>query len=608
MKRLYFTKPKAQGDTRARSFAKALSRFSRREDGAMVIFGVYIFLMMLIVAGVGIDLMRFERERSKVQYTLDRAVLAAADLDQNLDPRSVVQDYFKKAGLGDFLTSVTVSEGLGYRIVTGNAQTSFNTQFMHMTGVDTLTANASSTAEESIDGVEISLVLDVSGSMNSNNRLVNLKSAAKDFVDEMFDNSEEGKVSISIVPYATQVSLPEEFFDGLTVSTEADVDPTDATVGAPIVQREHNLDHVNAYPRCINFEASDFDTTELNLAHEYERTLLFDPWSDFDGRDNDPMELVRSPVCEDSPSREVVILEDDRTLLKDFIDNMWGGGNTSIDIGMKWGAALIDPTTRPIIEDMVDDGLVSDNFDGRPLDYDDTSVLKVIVLMTDGKNTSQYYINDGYRSGESNIWWNEQEEEYSVYVGLDVDDDDNDGVTNEPLFYWPFNGTWNDHAYGEGTYEETSYETDYDNCVSYRRNGSCRRYARVATVTLVDEPGSAEIVTYPDLWAFTTMEEVVEALYEPWMNDDQAWNDWYYSVRNYWGTSTKNSRTSSICDAVKDQDVIVFSIGFEAPESGQAVLADCASSASHYFDVDGLEISDAFSAIASSIRQLRLTQ
>ena len=64
---------------------------------------------------------------------------------------------------------------------------------------------------ESIGNVEISLVLDVSGSMRNNNRLVNLKRAAKEFVQTMDDNTEDGKMSISIVPYSTQVSMPAAF-------------------------------------------------------------------------------------------------------------------------------------------------------------------------------------------------------------------------------------------------------------------------------------------------------------------------------------------------------------------------------------------------------------
>ena len=92
------------------------------------------------------------------------------------------------------------------------------------------------------------------------------------------------------------------------------------------------------------------------------------------------------------------------------------------------------------------------------------------------------------------------------------------------------------------------------------------------------------------------------------MNDSEANDDWYYGVRKYVGSSTKDARTQAICDAAKAEGIIVFTIGFEAPSAGQSVLQNCASSASHYFDVDGLEIADAFAAIAASIRQLRLTQ
>ncbi|WP_233152291.1 TadE/TadG family type IV pilus assembly protein [Marinibacterium profundimaris] len=594
------TPPRAQWRSRVKTRIFSFARgFARDEDGVMVIFAVYIFLMMLIVGGIGIDIMRFERDRTRVQYTLDRAVLAAADLDQQLDPSAVVRDYFAKANLSGYLSSVSVQEGLGFRTVSGSAETTFNTQFMHMAGVDTLTARAASTAEERIDGVEISLVLDVSGSMNSNNRLPNLKVAAKDFVDEMFDNSEEGKVSISIVPYATQVSVPETVWAHFNTSTERD----DAT----IVQREAASNTIEGFPRCINFQAGDFQTTAVSLTQRYQATMFFDPFYDYEGRDRDPMRRVQLPVCDPTPSRELMVLQEDRTALKSFIDNMWGGGNTSIDVGMKWGVALIDPTMRPVVSALIGSGDVSNDFTGRPLNYEDDSALKVIVLMTDGENTSQYFVRDQYRFGMSNVWWNEQEEEYSVYLGLDVWDEDNDGNYNEPLFYWPGDRfrKYADHAYGEGTYEETNYSYE---CTSYRRNGSCRRYNYVATTVTVDEPGHAEEVSYADLWAFTTIERVARGIYAPFMGTNDALNDWYYAVRDYVNANTKNYRTSQICDQAKAQNVIVFTIGFEAPYNGRTVLQDCASSPAHFFDVNGLEIADAFSAIASSIRQLRLTQ
>ena len=508
--------------------------------------------MILMVAGVGVDLMRYERDRTTLQYTLDRAVLAAADLDQTQDPESVVQDYFDKSGLSDKLTSVTVEQGLGFRSVSATAETRIETQFMHMTGVDYLDAPAGGTAEERIDGVEISLVLDVSGSMNNNNRLPNLKVAAKDFVDNMMDNSEDGKLSISIVPYATQVSVPENFLDEFNVTDE------------------------HSYSNCVNFEANDFYTTAIDTNQELERTMHFDVWRDFDGRDNDPVELVQSPICEDDPAREMMIVQKDRAKLKNFIDGFDGGGNTSIDIGMKWGAALIDPSLQGVVGEMIAQGDVDPVFASRPGNYTDANTLKVVVLMTDGQNTSQYFIEPEYRSGDSNLWWNEEQEIYSVF---------NPG---NGYYYWPHNNKWADHPYGQ----------DGMGCI-WSGSWDCQDRT-------VD--GEAARLSYPDLWAFTSLQRNVRHNYLPWMNDDAAWNEWYYGVYDYVNYVTKDARTKNICDTVKGQDVIVFTIGFEAPSRGQSVLRDCASSPSHYFDVQGLEISDAFAAIASSIRQLRLTQ
>jgi hypothetical protein len=73
------------------------------------------------------------------------------------------------------------------------------------------------------------------------------------------------------------------------------------------------------------------------------------------------------------------------------------------------------------------------------------------------------------------------------------------------------------------------------------------------------------------------------------------------------GTSEKDSRTHEFCDATKADGVIVFAIGFEADEDGDATLRDCASSDAHFFDVEGLEIEQAFRTISSTINRLRLS-
>ena len=64
----------------------------------------------------------------------------------------------------------------------------------------------------------------------------------------------------------------------------------------------------------------------------------------------------------------------------------------------------------------------------------------------------------------------------------------------------------------------------------------------------------------------------------------------------------------NICSAAKDEGIVIWTIGFEVNDTGADVMKKCASSPSHFFRVEGVELTDAFSAIASQINQLRLTQ
>ena len=147
------------------AIAAQTRRFAREEDGIMTVWVLFVILMMVTVGGIQLDFMRHELERSRLQAVSDRAVLAAADLDQMQDPKTVVEDYFTKSGMANYLSSVTVDDGLNYRTVSVNASKELDTPYLRKFGVDTMTVPAHSTAEEHVANVEISMVLDVSGSM-----------------------------------------------------------------------------------------------------------------------------------------------------------------------------------------------------------------------------------------------------------------------------------------------------------------------------------------------------------------------------------------------------------------------------------------------------------
>jgi len=511
-------------------------RFLHREDGTVTVFAAIIFILMIGVGGIAVDIMRYETQRTQLQYTLDRAVLAAASLTQTLDPQSVVESYFETAGLGDYRLRVDVEEGVNFRRVEATAEMEIQTLFMSLFGQRVLTSPAAGAAEERIQNIEVSLVLDVSGSMGGSNRMTNLRPAARSFVTSVMQANDNPNgdqlVSVSIVPYDNSVNM------GTTL----------ASVFA--LTNEHN------YSRCARFYENDFTTAAINPSVPLQRMGHFDRdtnwWAD----------PIRSPACHTDDTAAIMPWSNDEDDLHDLIDSLQANGWTAIDQGMRWAVALLDPAARPALSGLVSTGQVHPDFDGRPAAYNDEETLKVIVLMTDGENTRQYDLQDQYRSGPSPFWRNPSNGRLSIYRAS----------TNR--FWQVSNDRWRDSP---------------------------------------DGGNNAVQLDYADLWNHIPVRRIDDLL-----NNEPDWYirglrfDYQFSdiVNEYAADNgtVGDRRLRNICNVAHAQGIIVFSIAFEAPWRGQQVMRDCASSASHYYDVDGIDISNAFASIARSINQLRLIQ
>lgn len=563
--------------------------FLASESGTMTIFALFLLLIIFTAAGFAVDVMRYDRERAKLQYALDRAVLAAADLDQDLCPKDVVIDYLEKEGLDQYLvgdpivtpnvcgsTAVTIE---GYRRVEASAQMDVGMHFMQWWDVDSIASAATSVAEEAIDDVEISLVLDVSGSMNSYNRLTNLKVAAKNFVQEMADKTEDGKLSISIIPYATQVSLPDYLMDEL------------------------NNSGTNNRANCINFTSSEFNTTTFDRSVVHDRTLHFTPWYTYDKRPSNG--YVYNEVCDELSNRELTVLQKDPQVLKDHIQSFTAGGNTSIDVGLKWGLTLLDESFQPVIADLAGSEVPSE-FSTRPNTYSSKDAMKVLVLMTDGANTTQYMVNDPYRSGPSILWWNADKSVYSTY----------DYETEKyfwhdvPYTEWDYSKGW---YWGRQIWQDDPYGNDEYTVYrcTYRSGGVCYNfdYSKSETRTVLDDNGdraTSANLDWSQVWERTTRRAIRDLFREALGNSKG--NTWYNNAVTSIGSSTKDPRARAMCDAARANGIVIFTIAFEAPSQGKALLKDCKSDDGAYYEATGDEIVDVFASIGSTIRNLRLTQ
>ncbi|SDN42334.1 Flp pilus assembly protein TadG [Lutimaribacter pacificus] len=450
--------------------------FRRDEGGAITVFSIFMILTMLLLGGIGVDLMRHEMVRTQLQATLDRAVLAAADLDQTLDPEDVVADYFAKAGMGDYLTNVTHNEGLNFRNVYAEAEVTLNTTLMHLAGITTLTAPAVGAAEERIAKVEVSMVLDISGSMANNNKMSNLETAANTFIDTVLRGDSNEDVSISLVPYSEHVNAGRDLFDLL------------------YTRRQHNYSH------CIEIPDSHFSQASLNQSYRFDQMQHFQ-WN-YDGRNNS----LTDTVCPRYDYETITTFSRNATKLKEQVRDFRPRAGTSIFLGMKWGVALLDPSARNLVNGMIGKGKADPVFSARPAAYDDIETLKTVILMTDGKNDRSNRIADRRYDSAGEI------------------------------------EDWNRYNFWYYLYRYVS---------SYQRSS------------------------------------------------------WYYQK---YDAGIGDTLTENICEAAKERGIVIWAIGFEVDDHGADVMRDCASSPSHFFRVEGIEIQDAFEAIARQINQLRLIQ
>lgn len=422
-------------------------RFCRAEDGVVTIFTVFVLLMMLMVAGIGVDLMQNEMRRTALQNTVDRAVLAAADLDQTRPATEVVEDYFDKAGLGAYLTSVEPDLQLNYRNVIATAEMTSPTQFMSLLGVHELPVPAYSRALEEVPNVEISLVLDYSQSMNSNNRMDNLHDAAKNFVDIVLYGPALATTSINLVPYAGQVNPGPWMFNrlgGIRYSAMA-LDEVDG--GIPELFSHVQLpegeeggvgedpDTRYVYPNtssCLEFTNTAFYQDDLSFG-PYQQTPYFDGYK----HGNVPLYYSLPDDAEEGAEAERVTDEfgvemnkiewgwcpeditaityasNDADELKREIEKMPMYDGTGTPYGMKWGLGLLNPSFQPIFEEMSADsvGLVPEEFAIRPSAYNHDETVKYIVLMTDGGITAQFRPEDYFDPDNTSISMTQRKED-----------------------------------------------------------------------------------------------------------------------------------------------------------------------------------------------------
>ena len=529
--------------------------FRRDEAGALIIFGLIFFMLMLMIGGLAIDVMRYENTRTKLQNTLDRGTLAAASLDQAADPTGVVEDYMRKAGLSEQLTSVQVTSAMNERIVHSTGLADTHPIFMHLMGIDKFDAFGISQAEQAISNLEIVLVLDVSGSMTGA-KIANLKIAADQFVDTVMANDPHHRVSIAIVPYNAQVNIGPRLAAKFNLTYRAGVQDVNCVEIPPSEYATEALSLTNPMPMMAYADIA-YGTNRIN-------GFVLPTDANY-GKPN-----YNNAFCKPTTVNMVRLPSNDPNILKSQIDALQAGGNTSITLGMKWGVAMLDPSMRATYDAFIGSGDIPASLPARPFDYDDPKALKIVVLMTDGEHVAHNRINDAYKTGPSPIW-KAGDGNYSIQFSAG-----RPGWAGLNQFYVPHLNQWQAAAYnGGGAAVRQDWKNIWANLkMSYV---AWQFYARALAATN----------NAPSMTVYNSTVAAMQSVYAQ--------------------VPAMDASLQATCDQARANNVQIYGITIEAPPHGNEVITNCAH-LDHTFIADRNTIKAVFQTIAVNLTHLKLTQ
>jgi hypothetical protein len=273
------------------------------------------------------------------------------------------------------------------------------TPFLKSIGNNSFTIPAAGRAERSMGDSEVSLVLDISGSMDENSKMTRLHDAAKEFIDTVLPPEAADRISVNLIPYTGDVNVGWDIFSRM------------------------NVRQLHSYSYCVQFVPNDFSTTVIDPSAHYVQGQHF-------SHVDDNFNYISCPT---NDYEQVTPLSQNSSALKTQIGKLTGRERTSIHIGMKWGVGMLDQAFRPVVNGLVDATIVDEAFRDRPADLGG-SALKVVVLMTDGQNTQTNRIKEfAYDTPDMRRFW--------ATRSIDTIEHDVDGNLQDDLYEVYYTGS-----------------------------------------------------------------------------------------------------------------------------------------------------------------------
>ena len=186
-----------------------------RTGAVMPVMAVSI-IALVGMTGAAVDTGRAQLVQSKLSSALDAAGLAAGSNINTQDVDTEVQKYFDANFPADYLgaevTELIADVNEDNTVISLSAEAVVPVRIMQVMGFDTITVRATSEITRQTKGLEVVLVLDVTGSMCSPcTKIDALKSAAHDLIGILYGEEEDPEEE----PLLILLSTPKVILESL---------------------------------------------------------------------------------------------------------------------------------------------------------------------------------------------------------------------------------------------------------------------------------------------------------------------------------------------------------------------------------------------------------
>jgi Flp pilus assembly protein TadG len=361
---------------------KTVRAFRRDDAGTIsVLFAISVFLILGVV-GAGLDYARGYLAKTRLQASLDAALLAGAQakIAGAADVDNAIMRAFQ-ANWGESEKSPEFTYTIEGDTISGQARVPVPAMLTAAIGFTEITAGAQSAVSWGLGNAEVVLALDTTGSMTGA-KLDGAKAAAKDLVDSLFATTGgTSRVKVGLVPFSRYVNVGMTYRNATWMSVPADRTETKESCGwySDVISQTNcrmvtgtcSNDGVNfpcTYETCdYTYGPSTYRCTTDTDEYTWKgcvgsRAYPADIDSDVTSANPVPG-ILNASGCPSSLQR----LTEDKQVLKDQIDAMVADGETFVQPGLLWGWRVLS--------------------EGAPFADGSGRGKRVLVLMTDGANT-----------------------------------------------------------------------------------------------------------------------------------------------------------------------------------------------------------------------------